>query len=151
MEDILKRIRNLNINKAHGHYDISIRILKILVEVVETLSLIYKNCIDSGIFPDIWKTSHIIGTYKKNGKRLINNYHPVSVLPICGKIFERIKYNPVFLYLENNKLLTPHQSGFRPNDSLYKPISIVDHIYANFDQNPSIEVRGNFLDISISV
>ena len=103
---------------------------------------------DSGIFPDIWKRSHIIGTYKKNGKRIINNYHPVSVLQICGKIFERIKYNPVFLYLENNKLLTPHQSGFRPNDScVYKPISIVDHIYASFDQNPSIEVRGNFLDI----
>ena len=45
---------------------------------------------------------------QENGKRIINNYHSVSVLPICGKIFERIKYNPVFLYLENNKLLTPH-------------------------------------------
>ena len=60
-EDILKIIRNLNVNKAHGHDDISIRMLKICdSEVVEPLSLIYKNCIDSGIFPDIWKRSHII-------------------------------------------------------------------------------------------
>ena len=46
-------------------------------------------------------------------------------------------------------MLTPHQSGFRPNDSyMYQVISIVQHIYANFDHNPSLEVRGNFLDIS---
>ena len=71
----------------------------------------------------------------KNEKSIINNYRPVSLLPICGKIFERkiLIYNPVFLYLENNELLTPHQSGFRPNDSyMYQLISMVHHIYANF-------------------
>ena len=46
-------------------------------------------------------------------------------------------------------MLTPHQSGFRPNDScIYQLISIVHNIYADFDHNPSLEVRGNFLDIS---
>ena len=59
-------------------------------QVVEPLSVIYKNCIDSGIFPDIWKRSHIIPIYKKNDKRIINNYRSVSLLPICGKIFEHI-------------------------------------------------------------
>ena len=65
-EDLLKTVRNLNVNKAHGHEDISIRMLKICdSEVVEPLSLIYKNCIDSRTFPDIWKRSHVIPTYKK--------------------------------------------------------------------------------------
>ena len=46
-------------------------------------------------------------------------------------------------------MLTPHQSGFRPNDScIYQLISIVHNIYADFDHNPSLEVRSNFLDIS---
>ena len=55
----------------------------------------------------------------------------------------------MFLYLENNDLLAPHQSGFRPNDScIYQLLSIVHSIYADFDHNPSLEVRGNFLDIS---
>ena len=97
-EDVRKIMRNLNVNKAHGHDNISIRMLKICdSEVVEPLSLTYKNCIDSGISPDTWKRSHSIPTYEKNDKRIINNYRPVSVLPICGKIFERIIYNPVFL------------------------------------------------------
>ena len=86
---------------------------------------------------------------QKNDKRCINNYHPVSFLPICGKIFERILYNHLFLYLESNDLLTPHQSGFRPNDScIYQLLSIVQSIYADFDHNTSLEFRGNFLDIS---
>ena len=86
---------------------------------------------------------------KKRDKRCINNYRPVSLLPICGKIFERILYNPLLLYLESNKLLTPHQLGFRPNDScIYQRLSIAHSIYADFDHNPSLEVRGNFLDNS---
>ena len=65
-EDILKIIRNLNTNKSHGHDNISTQMLKICdSEVVEPLSPIYKNCIDSGISPDIWKRSYIIPTYKK--------------------------------------------------------------------------------------
>ena len=46
-------------------------------------------------------------------------------------------------------MLTPYQSGFRPNDScIYQFISIVHNIYADFDHNSSLEVRGNFSDIS---
>ena len=78
---------------------------------------------------------------QKNDKRIINNYGPVSLLSVCGKILERIMYNPVFLYLKNNELLTPHQSGFRPNDScIYQLISIVHHIYANFDHNKLVVI-----------
>ena len=59
-------IRNLNVNKACGHDNVSIRILKICDSVLaEPLSLIYKNWISSGVFPDIWKRSCIISTYKK--------------------------------------------------------------------------------------
>ena len=82
---------------------------------------------------------------RKNDERCINNYRPVSLLPICGKIFERILYNPLFLYLESNNLLTPHELGFHPNDSLiYQLLSIVHGIHADFDHNPLLEVQGHF-------
>ena len=67
--DILKIMRNLNVNKSHGHDDISIRMLKICDSVVtEPLSILFKNCINCGVFPNVWKMSHIIPTYKKNDK-----------------------------------------------------------------------------------
>ena len=53
-EDVLKIIKSLNINKAHGHDDISIRLLQICgAEVVKPLSLIFKNCIQFGIFRNL--------------------------------------------------------------------------------------------------
>ena len=77
-DDILKIIRKLNLGKVHGHGDISIRMLKICDSVItEPLSIIFKNCIDCGVFPDTWKMSHIIPAHKKNDKRSLNNYHPV--------------------------------------------------------------------------
>ena len=39
--------------------------------------------------------------------------------------------------------------GFRPNDScINQLISITQNIYRAFDANPSLEVRGVFLDLS---
>ena len=62
------------------------------------------------------------------------------MLPICGKVFERIIFNSLFNYFIENNLLSPHQSGFI--------LSITHEIYNAFDCNPSLEVRGVFLDIS---
>ena len=52
-------------------------------------------------------------------------------------------------FLNENKLLSDAQSGFRPSDSCeYQLLSIVHDIYKSFDCNPPLEVRGIFLDIS---
>ena len=64
--DILKTIKSLNVNEAQGHNDISIRMIKLCSQsIVKPLSVIFKNCIDNGIFPDIWKKSNIIPVHKK--------------------------------------------------------------------------------------
>ena len=48
-----------------------------------------------------------------------------------------------------NKLLNPNQSGFMPGDScIHQLISVTHEIYASFDPNPSLEVRGVFENIS---
>ena len=86
---------------------------------------------------------------KAHGDKQINNYRPVSLLPICSKIFEKIIFNSLFEYLEDNKLLNCNQSGFRSGDScVHQLLSITHEIYKSFDANPSLEVRGVILDIS---
>ena len=65
--DIMKIIKSLKVNKAHGHDDISIRMIRLCGQLtVKSLSIIFKNCIDNGIFPDIWKKSNIIPIHKKS-------------------------------------------------------------------------------------
>ena len=49
----------------------------------------------------------------------------------------------------NMNLLNPHQSGYCPEDScVHQLLSITYDIYKSFDANPSLEVRGIFLDMS---
>ena len=65
------------------------------------------------------------------------------------EIFEKLIFNSLFKYLENNNLLNSHQSRFRPGDScVHQLLSITYDIYKSLDANPSFEVRGIFLDMS---
>ena len=117
--------------------------------VIKPLSIIFRNCISQSTFPDIWKKSNICLIHKKGDKQVINNYKPVSLLPICGKVFERLIFNSVYEYLEEHKLLSADQSGFRANDSCVNQLlSIVHNIYSAFDAYPTLESRGVFLDMS---
>ena len=146
-QGIRKISHSLNINKAHRYDDISIRPLKICESsIVRPLTIIFKNCLESGYFPNNWKKSNVVPIHKKGDKKLLQNCRSVSLLPICGKIFDRIIF--IFKYLEKNSLLCPNQSGFCPFDSCENQLlSLVLDIYANYDQHPTFEVRAKFLDI----
>ena len=149
MKDNIKRIIcKLDPNKAHGHEMISIRMLKMSGDaIIEPLFKIFKNCSKCGIFPDDWKKGNIVPIFKKGDKQNIKNYRPVSLLPICSKIFERIIYDNMLKYFLDNNLITPKQSGFRPGDScINQLLSITHDIFTSFDNG--LEVRGVFLDIS---
>ena len=93
-KDIINVIKALYPCKANGYDDISIRILKICDStIVKPLTIVFKNCISQGIFPDNWKKSNICPIHKKGDKQIVNYYRPVSLLPIYGKIFERLILN----------------------------------------------------------
>ena len=78
--DILKIIRFLNVNKAHGHDGISVRMIKVCDKsLVHPFSLICRGCIDTGVCPDTWKKSNIVSVHKKGDKEIVNNYRPVSL------------------------------------------------------------------------
>ena len=71
-KDIIKIIRSLNTNKAHGHDNISIRMLKICdLAIIKPLSIIFRNCINHTTFPDLWKKSNICPIRKKGDKQII--------------------------------------------------------------------------------
>ena len=87
-EDILSLIRSLNPNKATGSDEISGQMLLICDEsVVLPLLIIFRNILESSVYPDQWKLANVVPMYKKEDKQFVKNYCPISLLPICGKIF----------------------------------------------------------------
>ena len=143
-------IRNLNPNKASGSDGISGQMLLLCDNsVVLPLQVIYQNILLSSIYPDMWKLANVIPIFKKGDKQLIKNYRPISLLPICGKIFEKIIFNNVYNYLNTNNHITKNQSGFRPGDSTTNQLLyLVNEIHKAFDDPKSLESRVVFLDIS---
>ena len=116
---------------------------------MKPLSIIFKNCLKTGTFQNNWKNSNVVPIHKKGDKQLLQNYCPVSLIPVCSKIFERIVFNQMLEFLEENNLLCPHQSGFHSSDSCQSQLlSIAHDIYASFNQSPTLEVKANFLDTS---
>ena len=145
--DISNVIRKLDPNKAHGHDQISIRMLKICDKAIsKPLHLVFSSCMDSGMFPTKWKMANVVPVYKKDDKQNVKNYRPVSLLPIFGKIFERLIYKEMYAFFIENNLISQNQSCFKQGDScINQLLSITHDIYQSLDQ--SYEVRGVFLDI----
>ena len=91
--------------------------------------------------------ANVVPAHKKSDKYILKNYQPVSLLSICGKIFERLIYNSLFEYFIENDLFSRNQSCSKTGDSCTNQlISITHEIYQSFDDG--FKVRGVFLDIS---
>ena len=107
-DEILKIIKNLNSNNAHGHDRISIWMIKICdTSIFKPLELISRSCLKNGEFPTEWKKANVVPAHKKGDKQKLKNYRPISLFPVAGKTFERILYILLYIYeffIENNPL-----------------------------------------------
>ena len=103
-----KMIRSLDHKKAHGWDDLSINMIKLCdIKTVKPLYLIYMKCLETGRFPSSWKKANVLPIHKRENRKLKKNYRPISLLPICGKIFKKLMFNAIYKLLCESQLLTP--------------------------------------------
>ena len=99
-EDIISLIRKLNPNKANGSDGISGQMLLLCDNsVILPLRIIFSNILWTVIYPDMWELANVTPIFKKGDKQLIKNYRPISLLPICGKSFEKNILNNLYNHL----------------------------------------------------
>ena len=114
--------------------------------IIPPLKIIFESAIRSSHFPDAWKKGNIIPVHKKESKNFVKNYRPISLLPIFGKILEKIIYNNLFEYFQENKFLSDNQSGFRSGDSCISQLIAITHeIYKAFDATLPLKPEVYFL------
>ena len=80
--------------------------------IVYPLKLIFEASLQGVEFPDYWKKANVVPVHRKESKNLVKNQRPISLLPIFGKIFERVIFKDVFNYFHKNELFTKFQSYF---------------------------------------
>ena len=143
-------MRALNINKAHGHDDIFNRMIEIKTKsLLKPLTFLFEYSIKKILLPrHMEKIQYYTCAYKVR-QTLDTNHRPISLLPIFGKIFEKIIVNRIYNFVLEENLLNPYQSGFRPSVSCVNQLIAVTHdIFGACNCNPPLEVRSVFLDIS---
>ena len=135
IDELRKLVNDIPVGKADGLDGIPTCLLKLSFTLIaSSLTHIFNLVISTGIIPKDWKSARVTPIFKADSKVDPANYRPISVLPVIGKLFEKAIFNQVYTYLNDNKLLSKYQSGFRPmHSTLTALIDITDNWYLNID------------------
>jgi hypothetical protein len=144
-EEIRKIISELENGKSS---DFPIKIIKSTAHITSPmLACHYNYLMKIGKFPNELKTGKITPIYKKGDEELLENYRPISTLPIFGKIFEKLIYSRLYGFFVSQGLLHDKQFGFRKGHSTSHALNYsVDHINKSLQKGE--HVLGIFIDLS---
>ena len=99
---VKKVITNLDLSKASGPDCIPVVVLKNCEpELSYMLAELFNMYLKVACFPDCWKVSLLVPVFKNVGERsTAKNYHPVSLLSVVSKVFEKLVNNRIVDHLE---------------------------------------------------
>ena len=116
--DIIEVVKEIDLSKSASVDNLSTRVLKDAFEyLVKQLMHMFNCSLTTCSFPDNWKKATVVPLQKSGDKTNVNNLRPVSLLPLPGKLLERLFHKKVSKYLDDNELLNEGQNGFRKGRS----------------------------------
>ena len=117
-QKVLKFLSNIDINKATGTDMIGPRLLKFAAPfIADEITFICNQSIAKSVFPSKWKEAKVTPLFKNGPHEDVNNYRPISILPVLSKVLEKHVHESLYDYLHAFQLLHKTQSGFRSQHS----------------------------------
>ena len=148
IDEIKDVLLNLKLGKAVGNDKISHNMLKHTASTVcKPLEIIFNCSLQTGRFPDMWKSAIIIALFKKGIKSNPTNYRPISLLSCVGKMFERVIFEYIHNFLIDNSLIYKYLSGFMHKHSTVHQLIEIYHNICLALENHEI-ICSVFCDIS---
>ena len=135
---VKKVIMNLDSSKASGPDCVPVVVLKNCEpELSYILAKLFNMCLRESCFPDCWKVSSVVPVFKNVGERsTAKDYHPVSLLSVVSKVFEKLVNNRIVNHVENCGLFSDFQYGFRSSRSTADLLAVVsDRIARAFNRS----------------
>ena len=147
-DEVLNLIRKYKAKTSTDKDDLSMKLIKYIdIYISKPLSVIINQSLNTGIFPSLLKIAKVIPIYKCEDEHILNNYRPISLLPILSKIFEKVVFKQVYSYFQNNNLLYISLHGFRKEHSTETAtLELTDTIIQKLDNNETPFAL--FLDLS---
>lgn len=135
IDTVILTFKQLNDTRACGSDDIPLRFLKDALQIIIFyVTIIVNTSIVTGLYPNSWKYPYVIPFHKNGDEEDVNNFRPISLLPIISKILEKIVANQLMSFLESNQLLSNCQHGFRSRLSTETAlIKVTEKLYSNME------------------
>ena len=120
---------------------------KICPVLLPVLTKLFQKCLDRQVFPDSFKIAKVKPLFKEGNELDPSNYRPISLLPVVGKIFERVIYNRMNQYLTKCQILQNCQFGFRSNRSTIDAlITLIEEVRQDWESN-NTKTQCTFIDL----
>ena len=142
VEGVEKLLRNLNVSKASGPDNIPNTILKTCsTQLAPAVTHIFNLSVNTGTLPEDWKNADITPIFKKGNKHEAANYRPVSLTSVCCKTLEHIICRHILNHLDEHRILTKLQHGFRSGHSCESQLVItMEDIMCKYDQKKQVDL-----------
>ena len=145
--DVLKIVKEINISKSSGLDNISSFIIKEAFEILlPMVTFMFNLSIGLSRFPDAWKQAMVVPIPKSGNLTKVQNYRPISLLPLPGKLLEKLVQQQLSTYLETEALLMEAQYGFRKNRStVHSAAQLLNYVNKKLDSKiPTLAVYVDF-------
>ena len=147
-DEIMKLIDNLDEKKSAGSDGIPCHLIKLTKLVIAPLlANLFNACMYHSVFPDAFKIAEVIPLFKGGNMFILGNYRPISLLPLFGKLFEKVIATRLADFLDINNILTARQFGFRKSHSTeLAAVKLYDHFLNKLDKKET--TCSIFLDLA---
>jgi hypothetical protein len=110
---VFKKLEEINVSKSPGPDDIHPKLLhELRKELAIPLSKLFSLSLEKGIVPQEWKDAAVSPLFKKGKRDKPENYRPVSLTCIIGKLLESIIKDRLIEHLDKFNLINSSQHGF---------------------------------------
>lgn len=130
LEEKKVSVNRISNSKAPGIDRISNEVVKVAaLKCPELFLMTFDHCLESGVFPKIWKRTKLV-LLNKAGKppELASSHRPICLISAVGKLFKRMIYNRIIRHLSDNERLSSSQYGFRSGKSTVYVIATIQRL-----------------------
>ena len=159
LEHVEKQLKCMSDQPNYDILSIDGKILKLLYDIIApSFTFLFNYSLQNGSFPTEFKKARVIPIYKgKGSKEDFGNFRPISIVSHVSKIFEKIVNFQFISYLQENGILSIHQSGFVNNHSTNTALlKVTNDLLTNLNEGKftavcSLDIRKCFDTIKYDV